>query len=154
MTLEEYVKLIMKEYSYLFSRYRFKVVHKEEYRPGYFSIGLESDVCRILFAGEQGGGVMYLGTIDAPFRYEDHPKWVLVLNLLSYLLQKEWDWSFLKEKSPSERTAAWESFMAKEFEPVSAQILDMFRSPEVVAHWRPVYEEYEEGRAQQQRSSR
>lgn len=154
MTFEEYIKLIMKEYSYLFSRYKFKVVHREEYRPGYFSVGLESDVCRILFAGEQGGGVMYLGTLDAPFRYEDDPKWVLALNLLSYLLKKEWDWSFLKGKSSSEQIVAWESFMAKEFEPVSARILDMFRSPETVAQWRPTYDEYEEERTRQQRGLR
>ena len=144
MTIKEYLILIKKTFPYLFKKYEFKVVYSEEYRPGYgwFKIGLESKTCRILFVREQGGGIMFLGPIDAPFNNEDDDRWVVALTLLAYLLKKKWDWRFLDKLHPKDSAFAWLSYNARELEPFCGQVLEMFRSSEIIAEWKPAYKKY------------
>ncbi|HKI54992.1 MAG TPA: hypothetical protein VJ987_12770 [Anaerolineales bacterium] len=144
MTIKEYIKLIKKEFSFLFREYDFKITYSEEYRKGYgwFHIGLESKTCRILFSREHGGGNVFFGSPDAPFNDDGDQRWTRMLNLLAYLSKKEWNWEFLDRLSPVERAVAWLSFNAKELEPVCGQILAMFRSQETVAEWKPKYEQF------------
>jgi len=144
MNIKEYTKIIKKEFSFLFKKYGFKIVHSEEFRSGYgwFHIGLESKACRILFAREQGGGNIFIGNLDAPFNDDNDERWVHLLNLLSYILNKKWAWTFLDKLSPNERIVAWLSFNSRELEPICGQILEMFSSEEAIATWRPSYDQY------------
>jgi hypothetical protein len=143
-SIDEYSRLIQERFPYLFKEYGFRISYSKEYRLGYgwFRIGLESKKCRILFAREQGGGIMFLGAADAPFNNEDDTRWVPMLNLLAYLLNKQWDWRFLDGLPQDERVTTWLAFNAKELEPMCEQVIEMFRSTEVVAEWKPKYDEF------------
>lgn len=144
MTIEEYLTLIKENFPYLFTEFAFDVVHQEEYRPsyGWFRIGLESPICRILFAREQGAGVMLLGPFAAPFDNENDPQWVDVMGLLAFILKMEWDWSFLDNVPFKEKHKDSMAFVSRQLKPVCEEVLKMFRSPETITEWRHEYDQF------------
>jgi len=144
MHLEEYVALIQRYFFYLFDDYGFRIVYKEEYRKGHgwFRVGIESDKVRILFVREGGGGVLFLGTLSAPFGNEDAPQWANMLHLLSFVLQETVDWRFADGVPSTERPAVILSFYAEKLYPVCAQMLSMFASQDAIASWWSAYERY------------
>ncbi len=139
MLLEESVMLIKKFFSFLFEKHNFHAVFVKEFRPDHYSIGLEANNCKILFYRELSGWNMFIGGSTAKFENEIG-EWVLFENLMFYLIKKEIDRSYLAGKLYDERVIASLRDTAKEFEPLSKQIIEMFRSPQVVAQWRPEYD--------------
>ena len=144
MTIEEYVILIQKKFSYLFNDYGFDIVYKDEYRSGYgwFRIGLESKSTRILFEREQGGGTVFLGSTTSTFNHDTNLQWVNMASILTYLLKEEWDWSFADRFSYKERPSVVLSFYSEKLQPMCEQIFKMFESQESIAKWKPEYEKY------------
>jgi hypothetical protein len=113
MPLHEYVTLVQNSFPYLFEEYGFYIAIKEENRPGYFRIGLQSGKCRILFVREQGGGVMFFGPTSAAFN-EDDRQWVTMAHLLEYFMKKEINWSSIENIPYQARMGASLDLMAKE----------------------------------------
>ena len=144
MNIDEYSQLIKGEFLYLFEDYGFNLVYIREIQNCFnvFRIGLQSDVCRILFVREQGAGVSFLGTLSAPFENEMNEQWVSLMGLLSYILKTEYDWSFLNAIPKSQRIQSSLSFSSKQFRPYCHQLIEMFNSKESVAKWKPAYKQY------------
>lgn len=150
MNLEEYILLFQQEFSYLFDDYGFQIVHKEEYRAGYgwFRIGFQTNVNRILFVRERGGGVQLLGPLTAPFEDETNRQWINMMSLLVYVMGTEWDWGFLSKLPYLEQPRASLSFNAKKLQPQCSEIFRMFESQDTVRKWKPSYEKYLEEKFQ------
>jgi len=144
MNIDEYSHLIKNEFSYLFEEYGFRVVYIREIqkRVSVFRIGLQSDVCKILFVREQGAGVSFLGTPNAPFDDEMNGQWVTLIGVLSYILKQDFDWDFLNTVPHNHRIQSSLAFSAKQFRPECGQLIKKFRSQEIMAEWKPAYKQY------------
>ena len=144
MNINEYSQLIKGEFSYLFDEYGFKLVFISENHDHFsvFRVGLQSDICRILFVREQGAGVSFLGTPNAPFENEMNEQWVSLIGLLGYFLNKDFDWTFLNTIPQSRRIQSSLSFSSKQFRPHCKQMIEMFTSQEIMASWKPAYKQY------------
>ena len=144
MNIDEYAKLIKEKFNYLFEKYGFSDVYIREIQNHHkvFRIGLQSDVCKILFVREQGAGVAFLGTSSAPFEDEMNEEWISLISLLGYILKKEFDWTFLNTLSRSQQIEASLSFSSSQFRPYCKQITEMFSSRENIAKWKPAYKQY------------
>ncbi len=141
MDIEEYTQILKKEFSFLFEKCGFSVVYSEKKLENYFvfRIGIQSNTCRILFVREQGAGVIFLGTPNAPFANEMNEQWITLIGLLGYKLNKGFDWSFLDTIPPSQRPRALLAFSAKQFEPHCSQLVEMLSSEEKMKEWLPNY---------------
>jgi len=152
MKIEEYTTIIQHAFFYLFAEYGFQVMYRKVYGPAadWYRVGLESQThpARFLFERERGAGVIFLGPLSAPFDEVSDSQWILLMNLLGYILKKEWDWSFAEQSFETERPSIVLSFCADQLYPVYAQILDMVKSQDAIARWRPAYEQYLEQKIQ------
>lgn len=69
-TFSEELEVLQKEFDYLFSIYKFKMVYKKEYRIDHYSLGLESPGCdyRIKFERELAPRWgMFIGEVTSQF---------------------------------------------------------------------------------------
>jgi hypothetical protein len=76
-TFLEELEVLQKEFDYLFSIYKFKIIYKKEYRADHYSLGLESPNCdyRIKFERELAPRWgMFVGETSSQF-FEDLNKW-------------------------------------------------------------------------------
>jgi len=144
MNIDEYSQLIKEEFLYLFEEYHFSFVYIREHQNRFtvFRIGLQSDMCKILFVREQGAGVPFLGTLNAPFENEMTDQWVSLIGLLSYILKTDFNWSFLNNIPSSQRVQSSLSFSSKQFRPHCRQMIEMCASQESMANWKPTYKQY------------
>ncbi|WKZ35536.1 MAG: hypothetical protein QY332_18150 [Anaerolineales bacterium] len=141
MSIQEYLLKIKEKFPYLFDVYGFRIAYTKEFRFDHYSIGLESDMLRLLFEQERGGWGIFVGKLDASF---DHKKnnWVNIYSLLPYLLKREVDWSTLSKYPYLEQVDVMLSLTARELAPLFSQIVEMFRSPDTIAQWKPAYDQY------------
>ena len=144
MEIDEYSHLIKNEFSYLFEEYGFDFVYirENQNRFSVFRIGLQSDICKILFVREQGAGISFLGTPIAPFDDEMNGQWVTLIGLLSYILKQDFDWEFLNTVPQNQRIQSSLAFSAKQFRPKCKQMTEMFRSQKIMEKWKPAYKQY------------
>jgi hypothetical protein len=142
MFVEDYVKIIEEEFSYLFDRYGFKVVYSEQKNNNKYRAGIESKICKILFVREQGAGVIYLGPPTAPFLNEFGNSWIEIANLIMYLTQEKIDWNKVDKYKGENRIRPIMKLLANIFEPHCPKALEMFSSNEMIARWRPMYKQY------------
>jgi hypothetical protein len=144
MNIDEYAQLIKKNFYYLFEEYGFSNVYICEIhnRHKVFRVGIQSEICKILFVREQGAGVSFLGTSNAPFENEMNENWISLISLLGYILKKEFDWTFLNTLSRSQQIEASLSFSSSQFKPHTKQMIEMFSSQENVAKWKSAYKQY------------
>ena len=144
MNIDEYIQLIKEKFDFLFEKHEFNVVYVREVqnRHRVFRVGLLSSVCKILFVREQGAGVSFLGTLDAPFENEMNEQWVSLMGLLGYILKEDFDWTFLDTLSYAQRIEASLSFSSSQFKPYCKQMMEMFSSLANVASWKSAYKQY------------
>ncbi len=146
MDIDAYIQLIKDLFPFLFSDYGFVISYKLAYRPDqdWYAVGLESAANRVLFVREQGGGSMAIGHCASPFG--NNPtiggQWFQAMSLLGFLLQKEWDWSFLKDLPLKDLPRSSMAFSAKEMRPYFGKMLEMVRSPEAISKWKPEFDRY------------
>jgi hypothetical protein len=141
MTIQEYLSLIEKKFHYLFSDFGFKLSYAKEFRSGNNSIGLESENFRIFFQQERGGFSIWIGTLNSSFDNENDG-WISIYNLMVFLLNREIDWKILEKSPYQERVDNMFTITANEFAPLCKQVVEMFKSPENVAQWKPDYDQF------------
>ena len=97
MSIEDDLIKIQNKFSFLFNEYRFRIVFSKQFRIDHYSIGLESNICRILFYRELGGWNMFIGMLDATYDSEVGG-WINTDILLTFIQKREIDWSALNGK--------------------------------------------------------
>ena len=144
MNIDEYSQLIKDNFNYLFEEYGFNVVyiHEPRSRHKVFRVGLQAEFCKILFVREQGAGVSFLGTSNAPFNNEMNENWVSLIGLLGYILRKDFDWTFLNTIPHRQRIESSLLFSSNQFRPYCGEMIEMFSSQENMAKWKPAYKQY------------
>lgn len=144
MLVDEYIHIIKDEFPYLFSKYAFKIVHSEQERRYRYNAGIESEIykVRMLFSRQQGAGVFYLGPLSAPFANEYSYQWITMANLLMYLSHKRINWDVVSKYKDEDSIRPVMQLLSEKFEVFCPKVLDMFSSAEVIAVWKPSYEQY------------
>lgn len=145
MYIDEYITIIKKEFYYLFEECEYKIVFAQEKQQQVvvFRIGIQSNVCKILFVREQGGGVIFLGHPNASFENEISDMWVSLVGALNYTMQKEFDWTFLENiPDRQKRRRAYLAFLARQFKPYCKQLTKTFHTEEKIKAWKIGYKTY------------
>jgi hypothetical protein len=146
MLVEQYVKIALEEFPYLFNEYGFKqaYLYQGEGRDlGRYAFGIESNIykMKMLFSRQRGGGSIYIGR-TAPYNNEDSYLWFGTWNILKYLNQKPIDWSSLDRNTEEDQIRLVCRLISESFKPHCPHILEMFSSEEAIASWKPAYDKY------------
>jgi len=142
MLVEEYIQIIEEEFSYLFTRYGFSVTYSEQVKRYRYRAGIESKICKMLFVREQGAGLIYLGPLSAPFLNEYSNQWIEIANLLMYLTHQRINWDMVNDYEGEARIRPIMKLIADKLEPFCNKVFEMFSSNEMIATWKPKYEQY------------
>ncbi len=145
--LEEFSEAIQEsEFRQLIIKYRFIELFKQhKVKDGFhnqYIIGYGKDSCRIAFFYEPGVRVFVSATSSQSTDW-DEVGWIGIDYIISYLLKKtiirEFDSSSVLGK---EKIKARLLEIATRFNPLSEEIINMFKDNETVSKWRPSLEEY------------
>ena len=142
MLIKEYIEIIQDEFPYLFTLYGFKVTYSEQVKPYECRVGVESETCRMLFVRERGEGVIFLGHLTVGFYNEDNDEWMSLVGMINYLTRKKIDWSLINEYRDEERIRPGMRLVSQKFEPLCAEMLEMFDTNEKISTWKPKYKQY------------
>ncbi len=138
MLIQDFLHVIEKCFDYLFKEQGFKIVYTKEYYPDRHDIGIESGFFRILFEQEKDRSSIFVGTLDSPFE-DDNQDWVSIYNLMSFILNKDPDWSILDRHPYSEQIALIFSITSQQFKPLVSQIASMFNPSSKLDEWMPLF---------------
>lgn len=147
MNNDEFIDRIAHHFASLFKEHGFAVVYFDPVlsRADYAVVGLESTICRISIEQEWGGVTVLIGLLSSEFggdfEVDGEFQWYNLERVIDFISVRRFRWP-----DPSEAITFDEMLanLVRTLEPVTGEVLGMFRNQEAVDEWKDEFRDYTE----------